>query len=263
MDTRPIGILDSGVGGLSIWRALTALLPYESTHYIGDNSFIPYSKKSKGEIRERVCKLIAFLNRLESKLIVVACNTATVMGIDFYRITFPNIPIIGIVPVIKTASHLTVHKHIGIFSTYRTAHSAYQKRLICEFAHDCLVENIGNHTLAPLIENGYIHGNSVKSIIKKSLGPMVQKGVDVIVLGCSHYPFIEEEIRAVVGKNVTILDSSDAVARHVQRILVKNNLLSAGKSVSYSFITTGDASQVSRVASQLLGRPIIFHHVTV
>lgn len=263
MDTRPIGLLDSGVGGLSIWRSVKALLPHESIQYIGDNAFIPYSKKSKREILSRVCKLIAFLIHLDCKLIVVACNTATVMGIDHYRKIFPNIPILGIVPVIKTAAFLTKKNHIGIFSTYRTATSAYQKRLIHEFARDCLVENIGNHTLVPLIEKGHTHGDTIQTIIEKSLGPMVRNGVDVIVLGCSHYSFIEDEIREVVGENVAILESSGAVARHVERVLVKNNMLSLGKTVSYVFRTTGDASQVSRVASQLLGKPIKFHHVKV
>lgn len=263
MDTRPIGLLDSGVGGLSIWRSVISLLPHESTRYIGDNAFTPYSEKSKKEIRARVCKLIAFLLLQRSKLIVVACNTATVMGIDYYRKIFPTIPILGIVPVIKTAALLTKNKHIGIFSTYRTSDSAYQKRLIHEFARNCHVENIGNNKLASMIEKGYIHGDTIQTILKKSLGQMVRNDVDVIALGCSHYPFIEDEIRTVVGRYVKIIDSSGAVARHVERILMKNNLLSERKTVSCSFYTTGDASKVSHVASQLLGKRITFHHVTV
>lgn len=263
MDTRPIGLLDSGIGGLSIWRSVKTLLPHESIYYIGDNAYIPYSKKSKGDIRARVCKLIAYLIHRDCKLIVVACNTATVMGIDYYRKKFPNIPIIGIVPVIKTAALLTKKKHIGIFSTYRTARSAYQKHLINDFARDCIVENIGNQTLVPLIEKGYIHDDTIKTIIKKSLGPMVRNGVDVIALGCSHYPFIENEIRDVVGMEVAIVDSSGAVARHVERILMKNTLLGDGYNVLYSFYTTGNSAHVSNVASQLLEKQIIFHHVSI
>lgn len=263
MDSRPIGLLDSGIGGLSIWRSVRAQLPHESMIYIGDHKYNPYHEKTQKQLRQRVCNIITYLHTQHVKLIVIACNTATVMGIDYFRKKFPNIPIIGIVPVVKTAALISTRKRIGILSTASTAKSAYLKHLIKTFAVGCVVSSVGSRTLSSLIERGIIHGSILQRAIMSALRSTRKLGVDVVALGCSHYPFIEEEIRKIMGKNVTILDSGGAVARHVERILMMNNLMSEQNTVSYIFHTTGDASQVSRVASQLLGKQVKFRHVTV
>lgn len=263
MDARPIGLLDSGIGGLSIWHSIAAKLPKESTIYIGDQRFVPYGNKTKTFIRDRVCTLISFLLKRRAKLIVIACNTATVIGIDYYRREYPLVPIIGIVPVVKTAASQTKRKHIGIFSTYRTARSAYQKRLIALYAQGCEVENVGNRTLVQYVERGDIHTDAMRKILSRSLMPMIRKGVDVIALGCSHYSFMRSEIYSLVGSSVKILDSADAVARHTKLILTKNGQLNTNHPVSYRFYTTGNAQSVSGVAFLLTHSEFPFRYVRI
>ena len=263
MDTRPIGLLDSGVGGLSIWRSVTSLLPYESTIYIGDQAYNPYHAKSRNVIQQRVCKLISYLLTYNAKMIVVACNTATVMGIDKFRKAFQHIPIIGIVPVVKTAAEISKNHKIGILSTSYTARSAYIRHLIRSFAADCVVINTGSSILSSIIEQGITHDSSIQRALNKSLRQMLKDGVDVIALGCSHFPFVADQIQEIVGKHVTILDCGGAVARHIQRILKQNNCLNGYSSVLHHFYTTGDETKVTRVATQLLHRPVPFHHVTI
>lgn len=262
MRNAPIGILDSGLGGLTIWKEIRQELPWESTVYIGDHAYQPYSERSTENICRRVKALISFLLKKNAKLIVVACNTATVAGIGRYRAGFPNIPIIGVVPVVKTATAITQTRHVAILSTPYTAASRYQKRLIQAFANGCRVENIGVPGLASLIEAG--GGDSEqRNIIHQTLDPLRKKSIDVIALGCTHYPFIKDTIQKIVGDGVTVIDSGGAVARHVGRILDAETLRTNGTAPYTVFYTTGDAKNVSRVASKLTGEPIKFTYVRV
>ncbi|MBI3342876.1 glutamate racemase [Candidatus Gottesmanbacteria bacterium] len=255
----PIGILDSGLGGLTIWREIRDQLPDESTIYIGDHAYQPYGGRSVGVIRRRVTHLITFLLRQRAKIIVVACNTATVAGIDVYRRWFPGTPIIGVVPVVKTAVSLTKTKHVAMLSTPFTAASSYQKRLIKTFAHGCTVENIGIPDLASLIEEGALVGR-MERLLRQFLNPKKMNRVDVIALGCTHYPFIRDKIGEIIGKGVSIIDSGGAVARHTARILDANTLRVNGKKRYTIFYTTGDAVKVSRIARRLMGENIQFVH---
>jgi len=258
----PIGILDSGIGGLTIWREIERLLSNESILYIGDHVYQPYSGKSVRVIRQRVKRLITFLLERQAKLIVVACNTATVAGIDVYRRWFPTVPIIGVVPVVKTAVSITKTKHVAVISTPYTASSSYQKWLIQSFANGCTVVNIGVPDLAAIIEQGKTGGRE-DAILHRYLDPITKKNIDVIALGCTHYPFIKETIQTVVGKGVAVIDSGGAVARHTARILDANKLR-AGEGKPYTvFYTTGDAKNVTRIATELIGDPIRFTYVRV
>ena len=258
----PIGILDSGIGGLTIWREIERLLPNESILYIGDHEYAPYGNRSAGEIRHRVKRLIGFLLKKNAKLIVVACNTATVAGIDTYRTWFPTVPIIGVVPVVKTAVSITKTKHVAVISTPYTAASSYQKWLIQSFANGCTVENIGVPDLAAIIEQGKTSERGA-AILHRYLGPITKKNIDVIALGCTHYPFIKEAIQTIVGKGVAVIDSGGAVARHTARILDANKLRGREGKPYTVFYTTGDAKNVTRIASKLIGEPIKFIYVRV
>lgn len=258
----PIGILDSGIGGLTIWKEIARQLPNESILFVGDHAYQPYSDRLAGEIRRRVKQLIQFLVEKKVKLIVVACNTATVAGIDAYRRWFPTIPIIGVVPVVKMAASMTKTKHIAVISTPYTAASSYQKRLIKTFAEGSLVENIGVPELASYIEEGQTDGR-VSRLIGQFLNPERMRGVDVIALGCTHYPFVRSMIEHIVGKDVAIIDSGGAVARHTARILEANRLRADEGKPYTVFYTTGGAKNVTRVASKLTGDPIRFTYVQV
>lgn len=262
MENAPIGILDSGLGGLTIWREIRRELPGESTIYIGDQAYQPYGGKSVRVIRQRVKRLITFLLGKGAKVIVVACNTATVAGIDVYRRWFPAVPIIGVVPVVKTAASITKTKHVAIISTPYTAASGYQKRLIRSFANGCIVENIGVPDLAAIIEQGKTGGRGT-AILHRYLDPIMKKNIDVLALGCTHYPFIKETIQTMVGKGVVVIDSGGAVARHTARILDATTLRGRERKPYTVFYTTGDASHVSRVATKLLGEKVRFEYVRV
>ncbi len=252
MGTQPIGIFDSGFGGLSIFQSIGKLLPDESVVYLGDHAHIPYSKKTATFIQNRVSKLIKFLIGKNVKLIVIACNTATVAGIDIYRKKFPGIPIIGVVPVIKSASHESGRKSFAVLSTEFTAKSAYQKSLIETYAKDYTVYNLGSHTLVDFVEEGILDGKGVEAAIKKSLTQKIVSRIDVLALGCTHYPFLKKSFRAIVGDDVRVLDSGSAVARQVQKVLEQKNLQSRGKAL-HTFFTTGKSKDYSHIAKVLLG----------
>lgn len=258
MNVSPIGIFDSGFGGLSIYKSIHHLLPHESTVYIGDHAYLPYGGKTRVQIRERARNLIAFLLSRKAKLIVVACNTATIAGIDIYRKWFPQIPIIGVVPVVKTAAAISKRRSFAVLSTLFTAKSEYQRRLIRKFAPDSHVYNLGCPNLLSYVEKGIVRGASINKELRSLLTPDVIRSVDVIVLGCTHYPFLEEAIRAIVGDTKHILDSGGAVARHVDRIMELNGIASGGYTPFHKFYSTGKDTSLSRVASKLIG-----HNITV
>lgn len=261
MDTRPIGILDSGSGGLTVQECIAALLPSESIIYVGDHANMPYGEKTKSMIRDRATTCIRFLLSRDVKLVVVACNAATVAGIDMYRNMFPNIPIIGVVPVVKTAATLSRTKRFAVLSTPSTARSVYQKHLIKMFAISCKVFSVGNSLLVKLVEEGKTDTPHIRRILKRILQPLLKEHIDVLVLGCTHFPFLKPVIEEIVGPDVMVLDSGQAVARHVKRILEHERITALGKNSMHSFFTSGDPENVSKVTSRLLGRPIVVERV--
>lgn len=255
MNKQQIGILDSGVGGLSIWQEIVKQLPHESTIYIADSKNCPYGTRSTEQIYRLAKQLAQFLLKRQVKLVVIACNTVAVTCLSKLRHDFPDIPIIGAVPVIKTARAKTKTKKIAILSTSTTANSLYQKNLIDQFAKDAEVKSIGLDILVRFVEKGEIGGERLQVILKKTLSPLVRNGFDVIVLGCSHFPFLKNEIQKTVGKNVLLLDSGGAIARQVGRVLTRNKALSKVKA-KHSFFTTGDANAFGITATKLIGGTI-------
>lgn len=259
MDNQSIGILDSGIGGLSVWREIVKKLPNESTVYIGDSKNCPYGNKSEQEIYHLSRRLVEFLIKQKCKLIVIACNTITVSCLDRLRKDFPHIPIVGTVPVIKTAAKLSKNKTIGVLSTTKTANSKYQKDLIEKFAGDCEVINRGANSLVPLIEK--LHNTSIlpsmREILQKELAHFKNACVDTLVLGCSHFPFIKPQIQQILGERVRILDSGKAIARQVERVLQNNAAFSQGKERTHTFFTSGEKEHfLSLVQKLVLRKPI-------
>lgn len=246
MNKNPIGVLDSGVGGLSIICKIMKELPNESFIYLADSKNCPYGSKSSEEIYRLSKRLIKFLLKKNAKLIVIACNTITVACLDKLRKDFPKVPIIGTVPVVKTASEKTKTGRIGILSTKQTAASIYQKELIKKFTNGLKVLNLGTDRLVPLVENGEVEAK-VNKILKEELKPFLNFKIDVLVLGCSHFPFLKKEIQKILGKKVLILDSSGAIARQTKRILVMENLLSEYNNSMRVLLTTGELVNFERV----------------
>src|SRR3990167_1647863 len=257
----PIGILDSGIGGLSIWREIVKKLPQESTIYLADSLNCPYGSKSSREVYKLSKKLVEFLLKKKVKLIVIACNTITVTCLDKLRKDFPKTPIIGTVPVVKTASQRSKTGKIGIFSTNQTARSSYQKDLIRKFAGGASVLNIGTDKLVPLIEKGAAQralpgggesGFEISKILKEESRPFLDFKIDTLALGCSHFPFLKRQMQKILGKKVLILDSGGAIARQVERVLEKNNGLSVYNSPEHILLTTGDLKKFNRLSKKIL-----------
>lgn len=253
MDTRPIGVMDSGVGGLTVLKEIQKELPQESIIYIGDSKNAPYGKRTAENIQELSSKLIEFLLNKDVKLIVIACNTITVNGIDVLRSKFPSIPIVGTVPVVKGAVAVSKKKKIGLLVTGATAKSTYNQKLIDEFAKGCEVVTVGTNKLVPLIET-HQH-NLLPSVVKEELMPFKKAGVDVVILGSTHFPILREYIQKEMGENVLVLDSGGAIARQVKRILSANNELNSSTS-SEKIFTTGEVEPFAAIAKHVLGENI-------
>ena len=230
---QPIGIFDSGIGGTSIWKEINALLPYEDTIYLSDSKNAPYGQKSKKEILDLSIKNTEFLISKGCKLIVVACNTATTNAIEHLRSNY-SIPIIGIEPAIKTASIQTKTGIIGILATKGTLNSAlFEKTSATINSNIVVIEQIGNG-LVQLIEDGKIHSVEMTNLLKKHLNLMLYSKCDCIVLGCTHYPYLIPQIKAIVGNSVRIIDSGEAVARQTMKILTENNLINTTEKNTYN-----------------------------
>ncbi len=261
MTNNPIGILDSGSGGLTVWKEVVRVLPNESVVYIADSKNIPYGEKSSEEIFVLAKNLIKFLLSKKAKIIVIACNTITVSCLDDLRREFSDIPIVGTVPVIKKAAEITKNNRIGIFSTTKTAESNYQKVLIQRFAQDCVITTVGSDEIVPLIEAGKAQGQDMKNVLERVLTPFKDAEIDTLCLGCTHFPIIEDDIQEILGKEVILLEPSSAIARHTKKILMHNNEISDELNKKCTFYTTGDSRQFETVAKSLLQDTIRAEHL--
>jgi len=221
---QPIGIFDSGIGGLSIWKEIVTLLPDEDTLYLADSKNAPYGQKSKERIIELSIKNTELLLEKKCKLIVVACNTATTNAINYLREKY-KVPFIGIEPAIKPAALQTKTNNVGILATKGTLSSELFNSTSQKFSNGInIIEKIGEG-LVPLIESGKIDSVEMNKLLHKYLQPMLDKNIDYLVLGCSHYPFLIPQIKKFVGDKVIIIDSGEAVAKQTKAILEQYNLL--------------------------------------
>lgn len=224
---NPIGLFDSGIGGTSIWKAIHSLLPNENTVYLADSKNAPYGLKSKEAILELCIKNTELLLEKNSKIIVVACNTATTNAIKELRAKY-EIPFIGIEPAIKPAVNLSKTHIIGILATKGTLASELFHEKIALYSNSTIkiIEQVG-HGLVQLIENGAINSPEMDELLENYLRPMVEQNIDYLVLGCSHYPYLIPQIRKIIPNNVMIIDSGEAVAKQTKKILENLNLLNS------------------------------------
>jgi glutamate racemase len=217
INNNPIGLFDSGIGGTSIWSAIHKLLPNEQTIYLADSKNAPYGKKSKDEIIALCVKNTEFLLEKNCKLIVVACNTATTNAIKELRAKY-NIPFIGIEPAIKPAATNSKTQTIGILATKGTLSSELFNKSLELYHETTIVEQVG-YGLVELIENGEINSPEMIKLLHSYLDPMVEKNIDFLVLGCSHYPYLIPQIEKIIPKSIQIIDSGEAVARQTLKVL--------------------------------------------
>ena len=216
-NNKPIGVFDSGIGGTSIWKEIHNLLPNEKTIYLADSKNAPYGEKSKEDIIHLSMKNTDFLLKMNCKLIVVACNTATTNAIRELRAHY-DIPFIGIEPAIKPAAINSRTQIIGILATKGTLNSELFHKTTEMFQHIKIIEQIG-YGLVELIENGQIESPEMNQLLHSYLEPMIEANIDFLVLGCSHYPYLIPQIRKIIPNHIHIIDSGLAVARQTQNVL--------------------------------------------
>ena len=224
MHNSPIGIFDSGVGGLTIYEEIHKLLPHENIIYLADSKNAPYGEKSKEEIIAISVKNTEFLLSHGCKLIVVACNTASTNAVKFLRDNY-DIPFIRVQPAIKPAALKSKTKVVGILATKSTLNSELLYETSQRFAQGVdVVEKVGEG-LVSLIESGKIHSAEMTELLNKHIQPMLEKNIDHLVLGCTHYPLLTDQIKEIVGHQVDIIDSGEAIARQTKVILQEENLI--------------------------------------
>lgn len=259
----PIGVFDSGVGGLTILSALRKELPYENYVYFGDTAHCPYGTRSDSEIIDLSIRASRFLIEQGAKLIVIACNTASLIALSALRSTF-SVPFAGVLPAVKPAARVTKTGRIGIAATNQAARAAYLRQLIDEFAEGLQAFAVGCPELVTLVERGELDGPEVEAAVKRALEPLLREEVDVIVLGCTHFPALRPAIECIVGHHVQVIDSALAVARRTRSMLDAEALiqpLSPGRTApgGLQLWSSGDPGAFSKVASKLLGYTVLAH----
>lgn len=220
---QPIGVFDSGLGGISVLREIHRLLPQEELIYIADSGHAPYGSKSSAYITQRCLQLSEFLLEQGAKMLVVACNTATAHAIETMREQL-TVPVIGIEPAVKPAARMTQTGVIGVLATQQTVNSQRLQRLIHEYAHGVKVVVQGCPGLVEHVERGDFTSTTLRALLVEYTQPLIEQGSDVLILGCTHYPFLANSLRELIGCDITILETSNAVAQHVMRLLDKHEL---------------------------------------
>jgi len=219
-----IGLFDSGVGGTSIWKEITNLMPHESTIYLADSKNAPYGNKTAAEILQLSIKNTEKLISLKVKIIIVACNTATTNAIDYLRKHY-SIPFIGIEPAIKPAALQSKTKTIGVLATKGTLNSRLFAQTSEKYTSNHKVIEVIGEGLVPLIEQGRLQEVQTKKLVQSYIEPMLEAGIDHLVLGCSHYPYLLELLRELLPDHIQIIDSGEAVARQTKQVLDQQQII--------------------------------------
>ncbi|WP_457617839.1 glutamate racemase [Lutibacter sp.] len=252
MKKQPIGIFDSGIGGTSIWKEVIKLLAKENTIYLADSKNAPYGEKSTEEIISLCVKNTELLISKGCKLIIVACNTATTNAIDYLRKNY-TIPFIGIEPAIKPAALLSKTGAIGILATKGTLTSELFEKTTANYTKNITTIEQDGEGLVQLIENGKLNSQKLNELLNSYIKPMLNYNIDHLVLGCTHYPYLIPQIKKIVGKNVVIIDSGEAVARQTKAILEKHHLmLTSQKKSKHLFYTNIETNVLSEILSDVL-----------
>ena len=268
----PIGVFDSGMGGLSIVQELQAHLPHESIIYLADTKNVPYGQRSDSEICQLTSQAVAWLHQQGCKAVVVACNTASAFSLTHLREHYgAGFPVIGLVPAVKPAVLKTQSKVIGVLATPGTLRGTLLKDVIEQVATPAHVEviTVVSPALVPFVEQGLQYSAACQAELRKVLLPLQQAGADYLVLGCTHYPFLRDSIQAVFGQQFNLIDSGLAVARQTGRVLAaqKLNFPTSGRKNNLAHLqcfVTGDIMQAQPVLNDLMRRtgqlaPVLEH----
>ncbi len=260
MDRRPIGVFDSGLGGLTAVKELMKQLPKESIVYFGDTGRVPYGTRSNETVIKYVLQDIRFLLNFDIKLIIIACGTASSVALDVVKDQF-DIPIVGVVePAVQQAVKLTKNKKMGIIGTAGTINSGSYARKINEI--DCEIVTISQACplFVPLVENGYIDNQVARLVAEEYLHPLMAAKVDTIIMGCTHYPLLKNTITEIMGPEVSLVDPGAETARYVKELLEQEGKLSKLKpdkaKAQYKYFVSDSVESFSRLGGIFLEKGI-------
>ncbi len=251
---QPIGVFDSGVGGLSVLRAMRGLMPEEPVLYFADQGHVPYGPRSLEQVRGFSEAVTRFLLGRGAKLIVVACNTASAAALHHLRRTFPEISFVGMEPAVKPAAERTQTGRVGVLATPATFQGALYASVVERFANGVKLYQDTCPGLVGQIEKGDLDGEATRLILESALRPMLDGGIDTVVLGCTHYPFVIPLIEQIAGENVRVIDPAPAVARQAKRLLdALGTKRQPGGRGEVRFYTSGSATDLQSLLPNLLG----------
>ena len=251
---RSIGIFDSGVGGLSVLRSIHQLLPAEPLLYLADQAHVPYGKRPLEEVRAFSEQIARYLLAEGARLIVVACNAASAAGLQHLRQVFPAVPFVGMEPAVKPAAEQTRSRVVGVLATPATFQGALYASVVERFANGVSLLQSTCPGLVEQIEAGDLDGPVTRRILEEALESMLERGIDTVVLGCTHYPFVIPLIEAIVGPGVRVIDPAPAVARQAKRLLDERGLRQKGKKAGgVRYVTTGDVQAMQEALRHLMG----------
>ncbi|HEY0847232.1 MAG TPA: glutamate racemase [Noviherbaspirillum sp.] len=259
MSDQPIGVFDSGIGGLSILKYIHAALPNEHLLYFADAGYAPYGGRPESDIVARSLSIAEFLMQYGVKALVVACNTATAAAIKALRERYPTLPVVGVEPGLKPAAALTSTGTVGVLATQRTLASEKFNLLRDQISTATNVRFLPQPCigLADQVEKGELQSFDTALLVRKYVEPLIEQGADTLVLGCTHYPFVRPLIEEVAGrltsKPPTIVDTGEAVARQLVRLLTERRLLRDAGPGTISAFTTGSETALRTAFSRLLG----------
>ena len=253
---QPIGVLDSGVGGLSVVREIQRLLPAEDLLYIGDSSWCPYGEKSVEEIQGRVFTIADELIGRGCKMLVIACNSATIAAVEALRVAYP-LPIVGMEPGVRPAVNRTRSGVVGVFATEASIRGEKFHRLLDHHSGKVRVITRPCPEFVDLVEAGDLSGEYAEAVVSAHVDPMLEEGADVLVLGCTHYPFLRPLIESAAGDAVDLIDTGAAVVRQVQRRLDEEGVLAnSSTSGEVCVFTTGNVGHWQALVPRLMNEKI-------
>lgn len=252
----PIGIFDSGVGGISVLHAIREQMPEESIIYFGDQGHVPYGSRSMEQIQNFSEEITRFLLGQGAKIIVVACNTASAAALKYLRENFPVIQFVGMEPAVKPAAERTRTGKVGVLATPATFQGMLYSSVVERFANGVELFQNTCPGLVQQIEQGQLNGATTRRILEDALLPMLENNIDTVVLGCTHYPFVIPVIQQIVGDSVRVIDPAPAVAKQTGRLLKTNGMRNRSESKGdVKFYTSGDADKLKSLLPSLLGEP--------
>jgi glutamate racemase len=245
-------VFDSGLGGLSILREIRRQLPAEDVLYVADQAHVPYGPRPLGEVRRFSEGITRFLLEQQARLIVVACNTASAAALKHLRATFPGVPFVGMEPAVKPAAQSTQTRAVGVLATPATFQGELFASVVERFAAGVRVFEQTIPGLVERIEAGELDRPATRELLQRAVGPLLERGIDTLVLACTHYPFVIPLLTEIAGPGVQIIDPSPAIARQAARLSAAS-ASGADRSGDVAFFTTGDPELFSRMSEALIG----------